>query len=200
MADDDGKIPAQYADEVAFFYQAHARWLFGHAVLRTELDRELPAARELAADLVQDTFVAAALSWETLRGLPVGQQRAWLRTTLSHKATSDFRHRTALRHMQPELYRQHQAAEPDPEQQAVCRLALERAAKIIAGLSARQKRIVLMKWNDHMKESEIAADLGCSKGTVAAEVGKVRRRLIAGLGRYYPFDTDDGKGRGEVSS
>jgi RNA polymerase sigma factor (sigma-70 family) len=73
-------------------------------------------------------------------------------------------------------------------------LALERAAEIIEGLPARQKRIALMKWNDNMKESEIAAELGCAKGTVAAQVHEIRRKLIDGLGSYYPFAGDDGEG------
>jgi RNA polymerase sigma factor (sigma-70 family) len=73
-------------------------------------------------------------------------------------------------------------------------LALERAAKIIEDLPARQKRIALMRWNDHMKESEIAAALGCAKGTVAAQLHKIRRKLIDGLGPYYPFAGDDREG------
>jgi DNA-directed RNA polymerase specialized sigma24 family protein len=51
-----------------------------------------------------------------------------------------------------------------------------------------------MKWNDHMKEAEIAAELGCAKGTVAAQVHEIRRKLIDGLGPYYPFAGDDGEG------
>jgi hypothetical protein len=33
-----------------------------------------------AADLVQDTFEAAATAWATLRGHPDGRKRAWLHT------------------------------------------------------------------------------------------------------------------------
>jgi RNA polymerase sigma factor (sigma-70 family) len=194
--DDDGKIPADYVDEVARFYDAHARWLSGHAVLRAEVNVEIAgAARDLAADLVQDTFEAAARSWETLRRLPAGQQRAWLLSTLSHKDISYFRRRVAFRRRQPDLYRRYKPTEPDPEQQARSRLALERAAKIIEGMTARQKRIVLMKWNDHMTGAGIADALGCSEGTVAAEVRNIRRRLIDEMGPYYPFG-----GEGEVSS
>jgi RNA polymerase sigma factor (sigma-70 family) len=180
----DRRIPEHHAAEVAGFYEAHARWLSGHALLRARPDREL------AADLVQDTFVAAACAWETLRGLAPGQQRAWLRTTLSHKEASHFRRRQALDHRQPELHRMYQGAEPDPEQQALSGLALEKVAKIIRSLPARQGRIALMKWDDHMKESEIAGQLGCSKGTVSAEVQRIRRALIDGLGPYYPFAGD----------
>ena len=194
MGDDDRKIPEHHAAEVAGLYEACARWLFGHACLLLQQDRELDAIPELAMDLVHDTFVAAALAWGTVGELAPAQQRAWLRTTLSHKATSHFRRRVSFRRKRAELHRRYQAAEPDPEEQALDGLAVEKAMKIIDELPVRQRRIALMKWNDHMKEAEIAAMLGCSKGTVAAEVREIRRKLIEGLGPYYPFAGDEGEG------
>jgi RNA polymerase sigma-70 factor (ECF subfamily) len=188
VGEDDSQIPAHYAVEVAGFYEGHAGWLFGHACLRTESDREL------AADLVQDTFEAAALDWETVRELAPAQQRVWLRTTLSHKVSSHIRRRVAFRRKQSAVHQMYSVPEPDPEQQALSALALERAVKIIEGLPARQKRIALMKWNDHMKESDIAAELGCAGGTVAAQVHEIRRKLIDGLRPYYPFAGDDDEG------
>jgi RNA polymerase sigma-70 factor, ECF subfamily len=188
VGDDDRRIPQHHAAEVARFYPIHAGWLFGYAYLRTGGDGEL------AADLVQDTFEAAALDWETVRKLAPAQQRVWLRTTMSHKVSSHIRRRVAFRRRQPELQHRYQAVEPDPEQQALSAVALEWAAKIIGGLPDRQKKIALMKWNDHMKESEIADELGCRKGTVAAQVHEIRRKLIDGLGPYYPFAGDDGEG------
>jgi RNA polymerase sigma-70 factor (ECF subfamily) len=195
VGDDDGRrIPEQYAEELGCFYDAHAGWLFGHAYLRTQRDRELAAARELAADLVQDTFEAAARNWETLRSLAPGQQRTWLRTTLSHKETDHFRRRVLARRKQSELHREYQAAGPDPEQQVLSALRLERIAEIIKSLPPRQQKIALMKWNDDMTEAEIAAELDCAKGTVAAQVHEIRRKLIDGLGSYYPFAGDEGEG------
>jgi RNA polymerase sigma factor (sigma-70 family) len=194
VGDDDSKIPECYTAEIARFFKAHAPWLGGHACLRTSRDWELAASRELAADLVQDTFEAAALAWKTLRELTEAQQRTWLRTTLSHKETSNFRRRVAFRRKQSELHHKYQVAEADTEQQALSALALERATEIIAGLPGNQKRIALMKWNDHMKGSEIAAELGCAEGTVGAQIHEIRRKLIDGLGPYYPFAEDDGEG------
>jgi RNA polymerase sigma factor (sigma-70 family) len=194
VGDADRKIPAHHAAEVASLYRADAGWLFGHACLLLQQDRELDAVPELAMDLVHDTFVAAALAWDTVGALAPVQQRKWLRTTLEHKATDHFRRRVSLRGKQAELQRRYQAAEPDPEEQALDGLAVEKAMKIIDELAARQRRIALMKWNDHMKEAEIAAVLGCSRGTVAAEVHEIRRKLIDGLGPYYPFAGDDGEG------
>ena len=48
------RLPQRHVTELGSFFAAHDRWLFGHAFLRTRGDREL------AADLVQDTFEAAA--------------------------------------------------------------------------------------------------------------------------------------------
>jgi len=188
VGDDDRNIPAYYAAEVARFYAMHAGWLFGYACLRASGDREL------GADLVQDIFEAAALDWETVRELAPPQQRVWLRITLSQMVSSHVRRQVGFRRRQPELHHRYQAAEPDPEQQALSAVALERAAKIIEGLPGRQKRIALMKWIDHLKEAEIAAELGCARGSVAAQVHEIRRKLIDGLGPYYPFVGDDGEG------
>ena len=55
------RLPQRHVTELSSFFAAHDRWLFGHAFLRTRGDREL------AADLVQDTFEAAARAWTRLR-------------------------------------------------------------------------------------------------------------------------------------
>lgn len=199
MDDDGGEIPghyvipAHYKAELACFFEANGSWLFGHACFQASRDQDLAASRELADDLVQDTFEAAAHGWETLREFNEARQRAWLRATLSHKATDSFRRRVAFRRKQRELHHRYQGVEPDTERHALSVIALERAAAIIQGLPDRQKRIALMKWNDHMKESEIAAVLGCKESAVTSQVTLIRRKLIGGLGPYYPFGGDDGK-------
>lgn len=194
MGDFDGRrIREEHAAELACFYEANARWLFGHAYFRAQRDPELAAVREFAADLVQDTFVAAACDWETVRNLTSRQQRGWLRQTLAHKETDAFRRRRKLRDLLPELLARCQPAEADPERQALSAVALAKAVRIIDSLPARQRNIALMKWNEHMKESEIAAELGCTRGAVTAQVHEIRRKLIEGLGPYYLFAEDDGK-------
>jgi DNA-directed RNA polymerase specialized sigma24 family protein len=108
VGEDDRKILAHHAAEIARFYTVHAGWLFGYARLRVEGDREH------AADLVQDTFEAATLAWETVRKLAPAQHRVWLRTTLSHKVSSHVRRRMALRRRQPALHDRYQAPNPIP--------------------------------------------------------------------------------------
>jgi RNA polymerase sigma-70 factor, ECF subfamily len=185
---DKTPIPLHHVNELSGFFRAHDQWLFGHACVRTRGDRDL------AADLVQDTFEAAAVAWAVLREHPAGRQRAWLLGTLAHKDISDLRRKAAFRRRQPEIHARYQAATADTEAQALNAIALARAREIIDGMPARQKEIALMRWRDRMRTGEIAAALGIAEGTVHAQLHGARRKLVAGLERYYPFGRDSGEG------
>ncbi len=188
--DDSGeaRIPRCHVAELSCFFAAHDRWLFGHACVRTHGDREL------AADLVQDTFEAAAWAWAMLREHPSGRQRAWLLGTLAKKDISDFRRQEAFRRRHADIHARYQATAADTAAQALTAIALDRARQIIEGMPPRQKEISLMRWRDHMKAAEIAAALGVAEGTVHAHLHAARAKLIAGLERYYPFGKDSGEG------
>src|SRR5579864_1938196 len=186
--DDDGevRIPLRHVAELSSFFAAHDRWLFGHACVRTRGDREL------AADLVQDTFEAAARAWPTLRERAGGRQRAWLLGTLANKDVSDFRHKQAFRRKQPDIQARYQPTAADTAAQALNAIALERAREIIEEMPPRQKKIALMRWQDRMKTAEIAAELGVAEGTVHSQLHSARAKLVAGLEPYYPFGPEDG--------
>jgi RNA polymerase sigma factor (sigma-70 family) len=188
--DDSGepRIPQRHVAELSDFFAAHDQWLFGHACVRTRGDREL------AADLVQDTFEAAARAWATLRGHASGRQRAWLLGTLANKDVSDFRRKEAFRRRQSDIQARYQPTAADTAAQALNAIALERAREIIEEMPPRQRMIALMRWQDRMKAAEIAAKLGVAEGTVHAHLHTARGKLIAGLERYYPPGRDDGKG------
>jgi RNA polymerase sigma factor (sigma-70 family) len=174
--DDSGepRIPQRQVAELSAFFAAHDRWLFGHACVRTRGDREL------AADLA------------TLRGHAEGRQRAWLLGTLANKDISDFRRKQAFRRRQPDIQARYQPAAADTA--ALSAIALERAREIIGEMPPRQLEIALMRWQDRMKATEIAAALGVAEGTVHAHLHTARGKLVAGLEQYYPFGRDDGKG------
>lgn len=182
------RIPQHHVAELSSFFAAHDRWLSGHACVRTHGDREL------AADLVQDTFEAAARAWATLRGQDSGRQRGWLLGTLANKNISDYRRKEAFRRRKPDIQARYQAAAADTAAQALNAIALERAREIIENMPPQQKKVALMRWRDRMKASEIAAELGVAEGTVHAQLHTARTKLIAGLERYYPFGSGSGKG------
>jgi RNA polymerase sigma factor (sigma-70 family) len=181
------RLPQRHVTELSSFFAAHDRWLFGHAFLRTRGDREL------AADLVQDTFEAAARAWTRLRRRGESQRRAWLLGTLANKDISDFRRREAFRRKQPDILARYRVATSDTAAGALNSIALEQARKIIEDMPPRQKKVALMRWQDHMKASEIAAELGIAESTVHAHLHTARGKLVAGLERYYPFGIDNGK-------
>jgi predicted transcriptional regulator len=52
-----------------------------------------------------------------------------------------------------------------------------------------------MKWNDHMKEADIAAELGCTKAAVTDQVHEIRGTLIDDFRPYCPCAGDDGEGK-----
>jgi RNA polymerase sigma factor (sigma-70 family) len=185
---DQTPIPRHHVNELSGFFTAHDQWLFGHACVRTRGDRDL------AADLVQDTFEAAAVAWAVLREHPSGRQRAWLLSTLAHKDISDLRRRAAFRRREPEIHARYQATEADTEAEALNAIALARAREIIDGMPPRQREIALMRWRDRLRAAEIAAALGIAEGTVHAQLHGARRKLVAGLDRYYPFGLDSGEG------
>jgi RNA polymerase sigma factor (sigma-70 family) len=198
MADaDEAKIAASHVAELSSFFNAHDQWLFGHACVRTN------GNRELAADLVQDTFEAAARAWPGLREHDTGRQRAWLLATVANKNVSEFRRQEVFRRRQRDIQVRYQPTAADTAAQALNAIALERARQIIEGLPPRQKQIALMRWQDHMKATEIAAELALAEGTVHAHLHAARARLTAGLRQYYPFDNDkddkDDSGKGAAS-
>jgi RNA polymerase sigma-70 factor, ECF subfamily len=174
------RIPQQHVAELSRFYEAHDRWLFGHARVRTRGDGAL------AEDLVQDTFDAAARAWATLRGHAEARQRAWLLGALANKDISDFRPKEAFRREQPDIQARYQASAADTAAQALNATALERACEIIEEMPPRQQKIALMRWQDRMRTAEIAAELGLAEGTVHAHLQSAREKLVAGLEQYYP--------------
>jgi RNA polymerase sigma-70 factor, ECF subfamily len=174
------RIPRRYVAELGRFFAGHDRWLFGHACVRTHGDREL------AADLVQDTFEAAARAWAMLRGQVASRQRAWLLSTLAHKNVSDFRRREAFRRRQPDIHARYEPTAADTAAQALNAIALARAREIIADMPPRQQEIALLRWQDQLRTPEIADRLGLAEGTVHAHLHAARRKLIAGLEPYYP--------------
>jgi RNA polymerase sigma factor (sigma-70 family) len=188
MDGSEARLSKRHVTELGSFFADHGRWLFGHACLRTRGDREL------AADLVQDTFEAAARAWARLRSRAASQQRAWLLSTLANKDISDFRRKEAFRRRQPDIQARYQGTAADTAAQALNAIALDQARQIIEDMPPRQKKVALMRWQDRMKATEIAAELGITEGTVHAHLHSARGKLVAGLERYYPFGADNGKG------
>lgn len=168
-------------EELRCLFSSYAPSLFGLGCAISQSDTEL------ANDLVQDTFEAAARAWEIVRELSPNEQRAWLRTTLTNKAVDAFRRAGALRSRRGAIHARYQASEADTHTEALSAIALRRAQEIIESLPERQHVIAVMRWQEGMKTKEIAERLGIAEATVSVNIHQIRKKLIAGLGPYYPF-------------
>lgn len=180
----EGRISEQEAEELAACFAADASGLFGYACMLTRGDRAL------ADDLVQAAFEAAGRAWPTLRCLADGQRQGWLRVTLANTAISGYRREAAFRDRLPRIESRYRVTPADPAEHAFSSVVLERCWKIIQALPERQHVVAVLRWQQDMKESEIAAALGVAENTVATHLHRVRRKLIAQLGPDYPFNTE----------
>jgi len=184
----DEKISPGHAEELATCFTTHARDLFGYACFLARGDRAL------ADDLVQAAFEAAGRAWWTLRCLAEEQRRGWLRTTLANIAVSGFRREAAFRDRLPRIEARYRKIPADTPAQALSSIVLERCWQIIKRMPERQHAVAVLRWQQDMKESEIAAALGMTEKTVSAHLHQARRKLIAQLGPDYPFAGGDPEG------
>jgi RNA polymerase sigma-70 factor (ECF subfamily) len=182
------QISRRDAEELAECFTVHARDLFGYACVVARGDRAL------ADDLVQAAFEAAGRAWWSLRCLAEDQRRAWLRATVANIAVSGFRRDVAFRDRLPRIEARYRQALADTPAQAFTALALQRCWQIIQGMPERQHAVALLRWQQDMKESEIAAVLGIAEKSVSVHLHRARRKLIAQLGPDYPFSCDDREG------
>ncbi len=184
----DEKISSRDAEELAACFTAHARDLFGCACVLARGDRAL------ADDLVQAAFEAAGRAWWSLRCLAGDQRRGWLRATLTNIAVSGFRRDAAWRVRLPRVEARYRKTPADTPAGAFSSMVLHRCWQIIQGMPERQHAVALLRWQQDMKESEIAAASGIAEKTVSVHLCRARRKLIAQLGPDYPFASDNPEG------
>lgn len=175
------------AGELAECFSACARELFGYACVVTRGDRAL------ADDLVQAAFEAAGRAWWTVRCLPVDQRRGWLRTTLANIAVSGYRRDKAFRDRLPRIEARYRRSQADTPAEALSSITLQRCWQIIESMPERQHAVALLRWQQDMKEGEIAAVLGIAEKTVSAHLHRARRKLVTALGPDYPFASEEGQ-------
>ncbi len=182
-------ISPRDADELGACFAADAAGLFGYACVLARGDRAL------AEDLVQAAFEAAARAWGILRCLADEQRRGWLRTTAANIAVSGLRREAAWRDRLPRIEARYRPAQVDLPALAFSSLVLERCWQIIKDMPERQHAVAVLRWQQDMKEIDIADRLGMAEKTVSVHLSRARRQLIAQLGPDYPFTSDDGEGR-----
>ena len=150
--------------EFVEFYQATWARLFRTAY-------GVAGDRALAEDCLQSAFAKAYGSWETVRA--ADHPEAYVRRMAVNEVLSTFRR---------PWYRAERSGDPPPdaaqapshENATVDREALWRA---VTALPPRQRAVVVLRYYEDLSEAEIAATLGCSRGTVKSQASDALRRL-----------------------
>jgi len=145
-------VDSSEAQYVPALYTEHRSWL--HAWLQRQI-----GCRELAADLVQDTFLRVLLREQTLR---IQQPRAFL-ARIAHGLMIDSFRRAALeRAYLAELAQLPEEVHPSPEEYLAALQALREIDRLLAGLSDRARAAFIWRQVEGLGQREIAERLGVS--------------------------------------
>ncbi|WP_436775579.1 SigE family RNA polymerase sigma factor [Yinghuangia sp. YIM S09857] len=165
-------------DEAAEFHEfVQARWarLVRTAYLLTGDHGE-------AEDLAQNTLVRVYAAWHRVRS--ADSPDAYLRRMLVNTNAARFRKKRITQLLGAEAPDRGEADSTDRIGQ---RDALMRA---LAQLPTRQRAAVVLRYWDDLPETEVAAILGCSVGTVKSQASKGLAKLRADPGldgpRWHP--------------
>lgn len=165
-------------------------------IAEAELGTDL-RAKMGASDLVQETFLAAQQDFGRFHGTSRDELLAWLRQILLHRLSrlfSQFR-LTQKRRLDREcrpgqaslffLDQLFDSQQTSPSGHALRAEKIELVRQAIARLPAASRKVVLLRYRDHLKFTEIAAKLGRSPDAVRMLWYRAINRLAGELEGYH---------------
>lgn len=165
-------------DEEAF------RGLFGrYGPSALALAQRVLRQQALAEETVQEAFLSV---WRNPAGYDAGRGsvRAWLMSTVHHRAVDQVRREEAQRRRAEQVVVDVDQA--DPAEAVVDELGLpqerEAVRGALEGLPAEQRQVIELMYFRGMSQSRISESLGLPLGTVKSRTLLAMRRLRAGLG------------------
>lgn len=165
----DGAAARWDADRaVTTIYREHYRSL-------VRLASMLVADTGTAEDVVQDSFVAMHNAWRRLRDTDKGL--SYLRQSVVNRSRSVLRHRgVAQRHAPkpaPDM--------PSAEHGAFALLERRSVINALAGLPARQREVLVLKFYGDLSEAGIAQAMGISAGAVKSHTSRAMTAMRTAL-------------------
>lgn len=145
-----------------------------HATRLLRLAMVMTGDRPLAEELVQEAFVGLA---HARRPPTLGAELAYLRRSVVNASHSHHRHLRVVR-----ATRQERPGTDEPaEVAAVLREAQRRVAAAVRALPDRQRDCTVLRFYEDLSDTEIAATLGISPGSVKTHLHRARAALAADL-------------------
>lgn len=138
--------------------------------------------REVAQDLVQETFLRAWRNLAEVAALEVGRQRAWL-VAVARNLVIDRGRRTRSERVAVERLGRldEPAGVADPADQAELERDVAAVDRAIASLPEEQRVLLSLQVMGGLTSAEIGELLGVPAGTVRYRLNQVRARLRAAL-------------------
>lgn len=137
----------------------------------------LTGSPPLAQDLVQDVLVRAQAKWK--RVAAAERPEAYVRRMVLNEYLG-WRRRRSSRDVAtaPEHFEGLAGAVADP---AEAHGERDRMRRALATLPKRQRAVLVLRFYEGLTDAEIAADLGCSPGTVRSHASRALATLRAAL-------------------
>lgn len=134
----------------------------------------MSGSKELAEDLVQETFVKALMNTETVADLSPSQQRAWLFRTFKNLFFD--RYRRAVLELDYEQNWQPEYIE-DPGMQEI------ENAMLLQSINPQDRAIFQLRYFDDYSAEEIAQMMNLPPGTIRSKLSRCRKFLKQNLER-----------------
>ena len=134
----------------------------------------MSGSKELAEDLVQETFVKALMNTETVADLSPSKQRAWLFRTFKNLFFD--RYRRAILESEYEQNWQSEYIE-DPGMQEI------ENAMLLQSIKAQDRAIFQLRYFDGYSAEEIAHMMNLPPGTIRSKLSRCRKFLKQNLER-----------------
>ena len=159
--------PLDPAARIGSLFDAHHQRLY-------RLARRLSASADEASDLVQETFLRAARSPDSV---PAGNEEAWLVRVLVNIRRDEWRRAAARKRLDPEGRSHAARAEPtDHEAAFIARTTVWRA---LERLPPRRRAVLVLHELEGATVSAVAKLLGVTAVTVRWHLSRGRRELAA---------------------
>jgi RNA polymerase sigma-70 factor (sigma-E family) len=138
-----------------------------HALMR--LAYLLTGDRHAAEDLLQSALAKTAARWRSLRH---EDPEGYVRTVMLREQVSRWRRLRRFR--ETPVADAVELAGPDPSEQTALRLAMRGA---LLRLPPAQRAVLVLRYYEDLDETQVAAALGCSVGTVRSRTHRAVARL-----------------------
>ncbi|MGH9175089.1 MAG: RNA polymerase sigma factor [Vicinamibacterales bacterium] len=175
VSDDARLVMAARRDrrEFAHLYERYADRLYRYALART-------GSEAAADDIVSETMVAALEGigrFDPERGTVAG----WLFAIAARKVADRGRRRGRMRRLVGRL-RGGEGSDEDVLETVIRGEDAALVQRLLAGLSERDRELVLLRYSAGLTSTEIAETLGISSGAARVRLTRVLQRLAAELG------------------